>query len=147
MDIRTMYLKNSKNRPAGCIVTRLSEDKKSVSYQVSTCNPRDSYNKVVGRAIAVGRLDLKPIELSLDGEVLPTRYNILRKVLTDVCALGSNALPFGKRIKGSAYRGVTLRLARAAELWLLYHAPEGFQEPEVAIDVLEEEAIVRTTET
>ena len=64
-----------------------------------------------------------------------------------MCALGSNALPFGKRIKGSAYRGVTLRLARAAELWLLYHAPEGFQEPEVAIDVLEEEAIVRTTET
>ena len=146
MDIRTMYLKNSKNRPAGCVVTRLSEDKKFVSYQVSTCNPRDSYNKVVGRAIAVGRLDLKPIELSLDGEVLPTRYNILRKVLTDVCALGSNALPFGKRIKGSAYRGVTLRLARAAELWLLYHAPEGFQEP-VVIDVLEEEAIVRTTET
>lgn len=124
MNIRTMYLRTPFSTqlshkpgplqgkpvriggtPVGCVVTSLAEDQKTISYQVTSHNPLDEYNRKIGRELAVGRLALHPIVVDLEG-VAPKRHAILRAVLLDIV---ENASMF------------PIRLSKAADHWLTIH--------------------------
>lgn len=111
MNIRTMYFRAPSTKtnpkdgrpengtPLGCVVTLLNTDN-TISYQVSSRNPLDEYNRKTGREIAVGRLITAPVVVSLD-DVAPKRHAILRAVLLDIA---NHPKEFPKKIWKSADR-------------------------------------------
>ena len=70
---RTWFIHNFARLDAGmsddydqyCIAYRCYNDKR-LEIGISLCSPKDHYNKKIGRIIALGRLQAKPIKLTID---------------------------------------------------------------------------------
>lgn len=54
--VRVFYIRDSNKFPVACVAyTQVTADE--VAYGLSIHNPKDSFNKVLGRSIAIGRLE------------------------------------------------------------------------------------------
>lgn len=96
--------KRENGTPVGCVVTLLN-DNNTISYQVSSRNPLDEYDRRTGRQLAVGRLITEPIVVALD-DVAPKRHAILRAVLLDIAGHPKD---------------FPTRIWKAADRWLAEH--------------------------
>lgn len=77
---RIMFLRRENNHPIGCLAMHLNGDGE-VSYQVSTLNPVDSFNRKLARQLALGRLLEFPITISTKGRSV---HDITKDVLRDL---------------------------------------------------------------
>lgn len=98
-NVRVMYLKDNNNHLVGCLAINSNFGKKSAQYQVTSQNSQDSFDKSLGRQLAIGRLVEVPIVVDLQSN--SSIHDVSRAVMTDLLS-----------------RNVSSRVKRAARRWL-----------------------------
>jgi len=96
---RFMYLRDNNNQPVGCLAVQYDKDSGSTSYQVSTLNPHDRFDRARGRTIAEARLAKRPKSLTVQAKTL---HEVYRAVLENL----------------KADKEFPLRTVEAAKAWL-----------------------------
>jgi hypothetical protein len=94
-DYRIMFLRDSHNFPVGCVamVTRGNV----VSYQVSTLNPNDCFDRKTARQLAIGRLVESPFALDISNSNI---HYTTRMIMNHI----ANNLELPKRSRTAARR-------------------------------------------
>ena len=103
MSTRFIYLRNEKKTPIACLAVSYNRDSKSVSYGISTQNPKDTFDRTIAKTIATGRLINKPITIDLSSETKITAHIITRRIIENITA--TNDVP--------------VRTFQAATQWLI----------------------------
>lgn len=65
-DSRIIFLRDQNKKPVGCLAFKTSMDNNysmSISYQVTTLNPLDNFDKKMARQLTIGRLMDEPYEM------------------------------------------------------------------------------------
>jgi hypothetical protein len=62
-NVRIMYLRSVSGTPVGCVAMRLDRKRNEVEFAVSSLNPRDNFERSVGRQLAIGRLAEHPMRV------------------------------------------------------------------------------------
>ena len=96
-----MYLRDSQNRPVGCLAISLDRKRRVLSYQLSVRNPLDTFSKSLARQLAMGRLLDKPISMPYDRKGELSMHHITTTVMTHLAKSDAPA-----------------RAIKAARLWL-----------------------------
>jgi hypothetical protein len=96
-----MYLRNKDRQPVGCIAMKIDRKLHSISYQYSVQHPSDVFKKEAARAIATGRLMLKPIDIPLFDHEEINMHLVSEVVMSHISASGAPT-----------------RAVKAARLWL-----------------------------
>lgn len=65
MNTRIMYMRSVIGQAIGCLAIQFNKSEGKVSYQFSTLNPKDAFNRTIARNISVGRLQKHPITLDV----------------------------------------------------------------------------------
>lgn len=84
---RIMFLRADHGHPVGCLAISLDGGK--VTYQVSTLNPADRFNRSVARQLAIGRMVEKPMTTSVDEK--SSLNEVYRAVMQEIA--NSNEFP------------------------------------------------------
>jgi hypothetical protein len=115
-DVRLVYLRIG-NQPIGCFVTRLISHKAGddsthmMEFQYSAYCRKDRYDRSIGKALALERLEESPYIVV--GTYNTTPYQL--KYAATECLAGH--VPTDSRISGRALK-TPVRIARAAKEWL-----------------------------
>jgi hypothetical protein len=115
-DVRLVYLRIG-NQPIGCFVTRLISHKAgddsihTMEFQYSAYCRKDRYDRSIGKALALERLEECPYIVV--GTYNTTPYQL--KYAATECLAGH--VPTDSRISGRALK-TPVRIARAAKEWL-----------------------------
>ena len=99
---RTMFLRDGKGQPIGCLAIGLTSKQKIVKYQVSVLNPIDRFDRKIARLMSLGRLVEAPFTAVLSDDAEISMHQISRDVMMH---LASNS-------------EVPSRASRAARRWL-----------------------------
>ena len=80
--IRVTYLRDEVQRPIGCVVIQLHRAKGLIDYQYTVQNPRDDFNRKIGRQLAIGRLVEDPISIIINKDA--DMHDISHAVMSDL---------------------------------------------------------------
>lgn len=101
MNSRIMFLRDTKGHPVGCVAINVDLKNHRLSYQMSTLNPCDRFDRKLARHLALGRLVEIPIKVSLPRNKLSC-HEISMAVMIDLAT--SNA---------------PSRMVKAAQQWII----------------------------
>lgn len=71
------YLRNSANCPVVCFALQHDRGSDTLSYQVSTWNPVDVYNKHLARKVAEAKLNAKPFTVKVSKDANPHELHLV----------------------------------------------------------------------
>lgn len=92
--IRFVYLRDKRDQPISCIAVSYDKEDKKISFAISTLNPKDKFNKKLGREVAEGRLIKTPYTIVLTKESSEiTAHYITRCILEDLNMWSEGTLP------------------------------------------------------
>ncbi len=133
MSIRIIYLRDSRKtvagrrgKPVGCVAIDYNNNK--VSYGISSCSPKDTFDKTRAREIAQNRLAKHgiPVDISSLGEK-PSYHDIVRSVMKHIKDT-NKTLPKVEvdEVKGNHdYDGRSFNALCSASGWLKAHSNKG----------------------
>jgi len=98
--IRYFYVRNNDKHPIGCLAMEANSNGRTVSYALSTANPKDDFNKARARSIASARL-CDPWQVEVSNKSFHT---IMRTIMSDLSSFDNSIVP--------------TRIKRAAQKWL-----------------------------
>lgn len=102
-NVRIMYLRDNANRPVACLAITFQRSRGEVLYNYTVQNPVDSYDKMLGRQLAIGRMVETPFKVKVNKEA--NMHEVSYAVLTDmVSPAGAKTTP--------------TRAYKAAQRWL-----------------------------
>ena len=99
---RTMFLRDEKGQPVGCLAIGLTSKQRIVKYQVSALNPIDRFDRKMARLLALGRLVEAPFTA----------------VLSDVADINMHQISRDVMMHLASNKEVPSRASRAARRWL-----------------------------
>jgi hypothetical protein len=105
-NMRIMYLRDSSDRPVGCLAIRLIRSRGVAEYNYSVQNPVDNFERAMGRQLAIGRMVEAPLSVRISKNV--DMHQVSLAVMTDL----------------SSTKGAPTRAVKAAQQWLKNNAAQ-----------------------
>lgn len=99
--MRIMYLRDSQDRPVGCLAIRLIRSRGIAEYNYTVQNPVDDFDRTLGRQLAIGRMVEKPKTVKIGKDA--NMHEISHAVMSDLVST----------------KGTPTRAVKAAQHWLL----------------------------
>lgn len=107
-NMRIMYLRDSSDRPVGCLAIRLIRSRGVAEYNLSVQNPVDNFERAMGRQLAIGRMVESPLSVRISKSA--DMHQVSHAVMNDIVAT----------------KGAPTRAVKAAQQWLKNNAAATF---------------------
>lgn len=98
---RVIYLRDKRNQIVGCCAVKLHREKLYAEYRISVLNPRDNFERSLGRQLALGRLVEAPFLVGIPSSDCDL-HEVFKAVMSDI----------------SKDTGEPTRARKAADRWL-----------------------------
>lgn len=81
---RFNFIRNRRGTPIGCLAYKVNREEGTFTYNVSTHNPKDEFDRKTARFVAEGRMNKHPRKIEFSTAAQPTLETLLRDAFAEM---------------------------------------------------------------